>query len=122
MRGQTPIESDRGCFLEVGGEVFASGLYAHAPSRWAFDLGRKWKTLNFGYGLKDGFDGSVVFIILKDGKEAFRSHIVKEHQVQRSQIDVTDTETLELIVEDGGDGTSRDWGLWLEPVLRRHTE
>jgi len=41
------------------------------------------------------------------------------HQVQRSQIDLADTETLELIVEDGGDGTSMDWGLWLEPVLRR---
>jgi len=119
MRNQTPMESNRDCFLEVGGDVFASGFYAHAPSRWAFDLGRQWKSLSFGYGLKDGFEGSVVFVILKDGKEAFRSNIVKMHQVQRSQIDLADTETLELIVEDGGDGTSMDWGLWLEPVLRR---
>ena len=26
---------------------------------------------------------------------------------------------LELKVTDGGDGKSSDWGLWLDPMLRR---
>jgi hypothetical protein len=32
---------------------------------------------------------------------------------------VASKKTLELIVEDGGDGNRSDWGLWLEPVLTR---
>jgi hypothetical protein len=28
-------------------------------------------------------------------------------------------QTLELIVDDGGDGNGNDWGLWLDPTLTR---
>ncbi|MEN6308560.1 MAG: NPCBM/NEW2 domain-containing protein [Anaerohalosphaeraceae bacterium] len=119
LRNRTPTEADKGFFLEVGGEVYVSGFYAHALSRWAFDLGGQWKMLGFGYGLQDGFDGSAVFVILTDGKEVFRSNTVREHHVQQAEIDVTGAGLLELVVEDGGDGANMDWGVWLEPVLKR---
>ena len=36
---------DEQFFLRVAGERFARGLYAHAPSRYEWNLGAKWKTL-----------------------------------------------------------------------------
>ncbi len=119
MRDQVPIGGDKGCFLQVGGEVFTSGFYAHAPSSFKFELGGKWKSLSFGYGLQDGYGGSVVFVIHSDGKEAYRSPAVHGHRSHKSEIDVTGVGVLELVVEDGANGNNSDWGVWLEPVLTR---
>jgi hypothetical protein len=63
--------------------------------------------------------GSVVFVIEADGEELLRSKLTKSGQVPRDEIDLTGKQKLELIVEDGGDGTRSDWGLWLEPTLER---
>jgi len=35
------------------------------------------------------------------------------------QTDLTGVETLELVVEDGGNGRSGDWGIWFSPMLSR---
>lgn len=106
-------------FLEVDGEFFESGLYAHAPSSYKFDLGGKWKTFKSGYGLQDGADGSVVFVVRGDGKELFRTPTIKDHQLRRLEIETTEVKILELIVEDGGNGISSDWGVWIEPTLEQ---
>ena len=34
-------------------------------------------------------------------------------------IPIAEVDLLELIVENAGDGASGDWGVWLDPELRR---
>lgn len=83
-------------------------------------MGGHWKELDARYGLQDGHRGSVVFVILADGKEVFRSPLAKlSSGVKAMKVDVTGIRRLELITEPGDDGKSSDWGLWLEPRLRR---
>lgn len=105
------------CFLSVGGEFFERGLFAHAPAKHAVDLATQWTRFRAGYGLQDGHAGSVVFVIRGDGKELFRSTQIRDHQLRHLDVDVTGVKILELIVEDGGDGTHSDWGVWLQPEL-----
>lgn len=106
-------------FLEVNRVFFESGLYAHAPSVYEFVPGKQWKTLKFGIGLQDGHPGSVVFVVLGDGRKLFRSKTIKSDEIHWDRVDVTGVETLKLITEDAGNGTAHDWGVWIEPQLSR---
>lgn len=106
-------------FIEVDHMFFESGLYAHAPSAYEFSLEKKWKDLKFATGLQDGHPGSVVFVVRGDGQELFRSKTIKSNEIHRNRVDVSKVEKLELITEDAGDGTSHDWGIWIEPQLVR---
>ena len=105
--------------LEAGGKIFATGIYAHAPAAHTYDLGGKWKRLEGNCGIAAGSRGSVVFVIRVDGEERWRSPTTKAGKLHRYEIDLADAKSLELRVEDAGDGTGSDWGLWLEPTLSR---
>ena len=103
-----------------GGQAFAKGLYAHAPARHAYQLSGKWSRLTGQAGLQDGKDGSVVFVIRSGEKELFRSLTVKDGSKCASfDLDVRGLDAIELSVENGGDGNSSDWGVWLAPELSR---
>jgi hypothetical protein len=106
-------------FIEIGNNFFESGLYAHAPSTYRVKLGQLWETFDFGFGLQNGHGGSVVFVVKGDGKELFRSDKITDHQYRRKAVSLRGIDVLELIVEDAGDGNGSDWGMWIEPTLRR---
>jgi hypothetical protein len=103
------------------GKFYATGLFAHAPSQYVFNLGGKWKTLRGEAGLHTLHQpyGSVDFIIKADGKEVFHSPVIRESAKASYDVDLSGVKTLELIVGDGGDGNGNDWGLWLDPILSR---
>lgn len=105
--------------LEVGGSLFARGLYAHAPSAYTYDLAGKWNRLTGSAGLADGHDGSVVFVIQGDGKELWRSKKITDASRTLFDLDVSNVKELTLTVEDAGNGNGSDWGIWLEPNLER---
>ena len=105
-------------FIRVGGQRFESGLYAHAVSSYKFNLGGNWKTFKSGYGIQDKMPGSVVFVVLGDGKELFRSPLIRDHTLRRLEVNVTGVKILELIVEDNGNH-NYDWAVWIEPALER---
>lgn len=105
--------------LEVGGRLFARGMYAHAPSAYTYDLAGQWNRLTGSAGLADGHDGSVVFVIQGDGKELWRSKKIAEATPAVFNIDVSRIKELTLTVEDAGNGNGSDWGVWLEPTLER---
>lgn len=105
--------------LEVGGSLFARGLYAHAPSAYTYDLAGKWNRLTGSAGLADGHDGSVVFVIQGDGKELWRSPKITDASRTLIDLDVSNVKELTLTVEDAGNGNGSDWGVWLEPNLAR---
>lgn len=108
-----------GSLLIVGNKAYSSGLCAHAPSELSCDLGKKWKSFRFGYGLEKGGTGSVVFVVYGDGKELFRSTLVADRELHESSVDVSNVQTLKLIVEDGGNGNNSDHSVWIEPTLLR---
>ncbi len=105
--------------LRAAGKVYARGLYAHAPSSYTWDLGGKWTNFTADAGMADGFDGSVVFVVLGDGKELWRSATIKASQVVTVKTPVVGVKSLELRVENAGDGNGSDWGVWLEPTVAR---
>jgi hypothetical protein len=61
----------------------------------------------------------VVFVAKADGREVFRSEVVKGFAEQVVGVDVAGAQSLELIVEDGGDGKNSDHGVWFSPRLTR---
>jgi hypothetical protein len=106
--------------LESTAQPHAEGLYAHAESRYVYDLGGKWSTFKAQAGLQKGHDGSVVFVVVGDGRELVRSPLLKlADGEQEIKADVGGIQRLELRTEPGPDGKSNDWGIWFSPVLAR---
>lgn len=105
--------------LFVGDRLFARGLYAHAPAQHVYELGGKWQTLTGSAGLADGHGGSVVFVIMGDGKELWRSRKVTDTSLPQFEIKVRDVQELTLQVEDSGNGNNGDWGVWCDLKLSR---
>lgn len=110
---------DEAMVIQVGGKLFERGLYAHAPSSYAYDLDRKWKKLSVGAGLASGHDGSVEFVIVGDGKTLWSSKRVADAELKKLELDIVGVKELVLKVEDGGDGNGSDWGVWVDPKLER---
>ena len=106
--------------LQSGGKIFAHGFYAHAPSSFTWDLKGQWKNFQAQVGIADGHEGSVVFVVYGDDHELWRSPITKVSKLYSLEISISDLQTLELRVENAGDGNNADWGLWLEPVISRN--
>jgi len=108
-----------GSLLSVGGKVYSSGLCAHAPSELRCNLGKKWKTFRFGYGMQSSGRGAVVFVVYGDGKELFRSSRIDDNALRTDSVDVSNVRTLKLVVEDGENGNYGDHSVWIEPILLR---
>jgi hypothetical protein len=68
---------------------------------------------------KDGklAKGSVIFKLLRNGKEIFNSGVMKQgDEAQKIDLKVGGG-ILEMIVEDAGDGVSGDHAVWVEPKI-----
>lgn len=115
LRDETPET----VFLTIDGEFFPRGLWAHAPAQHVFDLGSRWSRFRSHYGLHDQGRGSVVFVVRGDGREIYRSDVVRDHRLRTLEVDVRGVEQLSLVVEDAADGIRSDWGVWIHPVLER---
>ena len=70
-------------------------------------------------GLQPGGFGSVVFVVKTDGRELFRSKLLKADKTARITADLTGAQTLELITEAGSDGNRGGWSIWVDPKLAR---
>jgi hypothetical protein len=108
-------------FLDSG-KIYATGLFAHAPSKYVFDLGGQWKTLRGQAGLEtkhQSYAAGVVFVIKADGQERFRSRVIRQDAKESYEVDLAGVKTLELTVEKATDSNVCNWGLWLDPTLFR---
>ncbi len=104
------------------GQIYATGLFAHAPSRYVFELGGQWQELRGEAGLHTAFEPyafGVVFVIKADGKEVFRSPVIRGIAKASYSIDLRGVRTLELIVAKAQERNGGNWALWLEPTLFR---
>lgn len=104
------------------GKIYATGLFAHSPSRYVFDLGGKWESLRGDAGLHtvhQPYAAGVVFVIKTDNKEVFRSAVIRGSTTTNYQVDLKGVSLLELIVEQPGNSNHNNWSLWLDPTLFR---
>jgi hypothetical protein len=119
-----PLSAEMPSPLLDSGKIYATGLSAHSPSRYVFNLGGKWKTLRGDAGLHTAFQPralGVVFVIKTDGKEVFRSSIIRGATHAHYVVDVAGVKTLELLVENAYDHNWANWSLWLDPTLFRES-
>lgn len=100
-------------------QAFATGVFAHAESRIVYDLGGKWKSLSGKASLASGSWGEVEFVIKGDGKVLWKSRKTKDEDLRSFNLKLDGVKTLELIAEDGGNGISSDWAVWLDTHLQR---
>ena len=119
------LQGDRAVVAWMSGDARASqdgdgsGIYAHAPALHEYTLNSQWKTITGRYGLQDGNRGRVDFEIVGDGRLLWNQRGVGAGQGGVFEVDVTGVQSLSLRVGDGGNGTSSDWGVWMEPTLVR---
>lgn len=119
-----PLNGEVQSPLLDSGKIYATGLFAHAPSRYVYNLDGKWKTLRGEAGLHTAFQGhayGVVFVIKTDGKEVFRSSIIHGLETVHYDVDLTGVKTMELLVEKATERNGGNWALWLDPTLSRKT-
>jgi hypothetical protein len=117
-----PLNGDIASPLLDSGKIYATGLFAHAPSHYAYALGGKWKTLRGEAGLHTAYQPralGVVYVIKTDGKEVFRSSVIRGANQAHYDVDVAGVKTLELLVENANDHKWANWSLWLDPTLLR---
>jgi len=103
--------------LQVGGKGFADGVGTHAESTLTLALDGKAESFQAMVGVDDesAQQGSVEFIILTDGREAFRSGIMKSGQhAHPVTIPLAGVRRIDLHVTDGGDGNSFDHADWAD--------
>lgn len=113
---------DQEPILESVGQIFETGIYAHAPARHVYRTGKKWKRLTGKAGLASGHSGTVEFEIKGDGKTLWKSPVVKGDRLAEFDVDLNGVTTLDLLTHPTSDGPGSDWGLWLEPMLGRNVE
>jgi hypothetical protein len=107
-------------FLSVQYAFYRHGLGTHAPSREVFDINKQFRTLSTDMGIDTdaGAQGSVQFVVYGDGKLLFSSPIKKRYDFpSHADIDVTGVKTLELIINDAGNGNFDDHADWLNTQL-----
>lgn len=119
LRDRVIAEGGNSLFLKAGETVYERGLFAHAPSRYALSLHGRWNRLQGACAVQQGTGGTVVFVIRGDGRELFRSRVLRSGSPAMLDVDLRNIDRLELLTEDGGDGASGDWGVWLNPTLLR---
>ncbi|TWT92984.1 NPCBM/NEW2 domain-containing protein [Neorhodopirellula pilleata] len=110
---------ERQSLLSIDGDYYADGIYAHAPAEHVYRLDGRWKRLRGRAGIQAGHDGKVDFRILGDGRLLWDSKGVTEETSVALDVDLSSIDILELHVDDGGNGTAADWGVWIEPTLTR---
>jgi len=102
------------------GKTYEKFIVAHAPSRLVYRLPANATRLTAAAGLTDscGGQGSVIFKVLGDGRELFRSQTLSgRSKLVAVDVSLKGVRKLELIVGDAGNGNGLDHSAWFEPKL-----
>jgi NPCBM/NEW2 domain len=108
--------------FQLAGESFDPGVGTQSRTLVAYRLeagDRRFQSL-VGVDERAGPLGSVVFRVLLDGKERFKSASMTEHEPPKSiDIDISGARTLILATEFGDRGDVRDLADWVEARIIR---
>ena len=102
--------------LGIQETAFEKGLCTHAKSQVIYYLGGQFSRFHLHPGLeRSASGGSVVFLVLVDGKAVYESEAVTGFsKTQPLDIDVSGAQILELRVGSAGDGIDGDWACWAD--------
>jgi hypothetical protein len=108
--------------LTVGGTPALHGFGSHANSTLVFDLNRRFDQFAVTIGVDDEMQAygrsSVVFVILGDDRELFRSEVMRNKTPPRHvTTPVAGVKYLSLVALDANDGIGGDHADWIEPTL-----
>ena len=107
-------------FLESADEFFPRGLYAHAPSRYVFELNGKWKTFAATAALQKGTSiGSGIFRVMGDGKLLHETKLLSGTNTEKIRVNVESVQKIELAIDSGKPGNAQCWTIWGNPTLSR---
>jgi|GEM_PF-323233 len=131
--GWGPVELDQsnggtgsndGSTLTINGVTYAKGLGAHAVSEIIYNIAGNYETFKAFIGVDDSTcgSGSVQFEVYTDGSLAYQSSVLTQSDnAVPISVDVTDVNTLRLVVNDGGSGGSNpiacDHANWADAKL-----
>jgi len=104
--------------LRVHGKHFKDGIGTHADSEIVFDLGGRASRFTCQVGADEGGGSSdrVIFRVLADGKELFKSPVMTV-EMDALPVDLDLTGVKELLLKVEYDAGSNSWGHanWLDP-------
>ncbi|MCX6376431.1 MAG: NPCBM/NEW2 domain-containing protein, partial [Armatimonadetes bacterium] len=106
--------------LNITGKLFTRGLYCHAVSKVIVKLPGPGKTFSAIVGVDSndqtsGGRGSVVFSVSNQGKEVFRSDVLREgHAPVTVKVDLNGSSEFTIEVGDAGDGITCDQADWAD--------
>ncbi|MHB0961021.1 MAG: NPCBM/NEW2 domain-containing protein [Pirellulaceae bacterium] len=109
--------------LRMGDVAYARGLYCHAPSRIVVRLSEPMSAFSAVVGVDSNEQtrpgrGSVVFSVATDGREAFRSELVREGTpAVPIRVALDGAREITLQVDDAGDGIACDQADWADARL-----
>jgi hypothetical protein len=121
--GQLGLDASvQGKRLRIGAREFEHGLGTHAASELAYDLDGSYDTFEAWVGVDAEMDyfgkSSLEFVVLVDGKEAFRSGVMlNATPAARVSVSVKGARELRLLVTNGGDNINGDHADWADAVL-----
>lgn len=120
-RNQYTCEGEFTFFLELQGQLYSNGLYAHSPSFYVFNLNRRWKTFSAVVGLRDYAHpvGSARFTVIGDGKVLYTSGVLRVNQKDNVSVDISDVNTLELRASGTEGHIDNSWAIWVDPIIKR---
>ncbi|MEX0703601.1 MAG: NPCBM/NEW2 domain-containing protein [Planctomycetales bacterium] len=109
-------QSSQGDALMIAGKRYPRGIGVHADSELTFDLGGRFQEFHSDIGISSRMEdrGSVVFSLLGDGKELYKSPLVtgKEPAPIEVRVPVKGVKELTLEVTNGGDLDLSDVANW----------
>ena len=106
--------------LTLNGTTFEKGLGVHASSTIIYDLDGSYDKFVASIGVDDevGSEGSVIFEVWADDTQLFVSNVMTGNSATKLvNVDLTDRQSLTLIVTDAGDGPSYDHANWADARL-----
>jgi hypothetical protein len=113
-----------GTHLRSGGRVYFKGIGMHSTSRLTFDLDGPYRRLDAIAALDDrvGRRGSVAFRVFADGREAFKSEIVRGSVAPGKSglpvsVDLRGAQRVSLVVDFAEQGDVLDHADWLDVRL-----
>ena len=114
-------KSVEGNTLQIGGQDFKNGVGTHADSMAIINLDGKGTNFTAFVGVDDEVGkgkGSVDFIVRGDGKELFRSGIMKSgDKAKKVNVNLKGVKTLVLEAQNGGDGIGADHANWADAQI-----
>ena len=107
--------------IMIAGQSYTHGIGSHSEGLIKLNLNSEAQRFQAFVGLDDettGHQGSVVYVVLADKKEVFRSPLmVTGTNAIKVDVDLKGVKQLSLIIEDGGNGTDYDHADWADAFI-----